>query len=68
MCVCVCVYLGPHDLPDGRVKLLGVVEVHRHDVGPADVLLCIGVLGRYLETAHRGGVSWGFGYTEPHGR
>ena len=42
-------HLGPHDLPNGRVKLLGVVVVHRHDVRPADVLLCVWVLGGHLE-------------------
>lgn len=41
-------YLGPHDLSNGRVELLGVVEVHGQDMGSADVLFSIGVLRGYL--------------------
>lgn len=41
-------HVDPHDLPDRRVKLLRVVEVHRVDVRPADVLLRVRVLGGHL--------------------
>lgn len=41
-------YVDPHDLPDGRVKLFGVVVVDGDDVRPADVLLRVGMLGRDL--------------------
>lgn len=41
-------YIDPQDLPDGRVELLGVVVVDGDDVRPANVLLCVGMLGGNL--------------------
>lgn len=41
-------YVDPHDLPDGRVELFGVVVVDGDDVRPANVLLCVGMLGGNL--------------------
>lgn len=46
-----CDYLDSHDFLDSRLKLQGVVEVHRHDVRSADVLLCIGMLRVHLRKA-----------------
>lgn len=41
-------HVDPHDLTDRRVKLLWVIEIDREDVRPADVLLCVRVLGGHL--------------------
>ena len=41
-------HVNPHNLTDRRVKLLWVIEVDREDVRPADVLLCVRVLGGHL--------------------
>lgn len=41
-------YIGLHDVTDGGVKLLRVIEVHGDDVRPADVLLRIGMLRGHL--------------------
>lgn len=50
-------HVDPHDLTDCRVKLLWVIEVDREDVRPADVLLCVRVLGGHLRD-QRGSRSW----------
>lgn len=44
-------HLNLHDLPDGCIKLLRVIEVDGDDMRPADVRLCIGML--------RGHLGWG---------
>ncbi len=41
-------HIDPHDLTDGCIKLLGIIEVDSDDMRPADVLLCIGMLRGHL--------------------
>lgn len=41
-------YIDPHDLTDGRIKLVRVIEVDGDDMRPADILLCIRMLRRHL--------------------
>lgn len=41
-------YIDPHNLTDGRIKLLRVIEVDSDDMRPADILLCIWMLRGHL--------------------